>query len=79
MQIEPLIKMLNDISNFYETMPDRSKATADMAQHVRSFWDPRMRQSMASFLQQHPDGKAAEGELNNFALSAFQYLLKNSA
>lgn len=77
METEALIKMLNDISAFYETMPNQSKATADMAGHIRAFWDPRMRESMTSFLQQYPDGKSAEGNINDFALNAFDYLLKN--
>ena len=53
METAPLIKMLNNIT-FYETMPDRPKAIADMAKHIRSFWDPRMRRTMTEYLRAIP-------------------------
>lgn len=77
METAPLIKMLNDISSFYETMPDKPKAIADMAKHIRSFWDPRMRSNMVNYLQQYPDGQSDEGQLKEFSISAFNYMLKN--
>ena len=77
METAPLIKMLNNIGAFYETMPDRPKAIADMAKHIRSFWDPRMRRTMTEYLQQYPDGQSTEGELNEFSRSAFNYLQEN--
>ncbi|MDO5666369.1 MAG: formate dehydrogenase subunit delta [Alcaligenaceae bacterium] len=77
METAPLIKMLNDIGTFYETMPDHSIAVADMAGHIRAFWEPRMRESIARYLQHYPDGQSPEGQINDFALKAFNYLLKN--
>ncbi|AVL71407.1 hypothetical protein CEQ07_08265 [Oligella urethralis] len=58
-------------------MPDQSKATADMARHIRAFWDPRMRESMSNFLQQNPNGKSAQGHISDFAVKAYNHLLKN--
>lgn len=77
MDTAPLIKMLNNISAFYETMPDQSKAISDMAAHIRAFWDPRMRESIARHLQQYPNGQSPEGQINDFALKAFDHLLKH--
>lgn len=40
----PLIKMANQIGNFFEAMPDRPEALQGIAQHIRKFWVPRMRE-----------------------------------
>jgi len=44
-----LIVMANRIGQFFESMPDRAEALAGAADHIRKFWEPRMR---AEFLQQ---------------------------
>ena len=36
--------MANQIGNFFEAMPDRPEALQGIAQHIRKFWVPRMRQ-----------------------------------
>lgn len=77
MEIHSLIKMLNDIGAFYQTMPDKAKATENMAKHIRSFWDPRMRKAMKTYLETHADGKSAEGAVSDFSIKAYHYMLKN--
>lgn len=77
MEIRSLIKMINDIGNFYQTMPDSSKAIENMAKHIRSFWDPRMRESMNTYLETHTDGKSSEGEVTDFSMKAYHYMLNN--
>ena len=42
MNLDNLIKMANQIGLFFEAMPDREQALADVAQHLRRSWDPRM-------------------------------------
>ncbi len=77
MDMHSLIKMLNDIAAFYQTMPDTAKAIENMAKHIRSFWDPRMRDEVKTYLENHTDGKSSEGEMSDFSLKAYHYMLKN--
>ena len=43
MNSDNLIHMANQIGEFFETMPEREEALDDLAQHLRKFWEPRMR------------------------------------
>lgn len=79
MDTASLIKMLNDIGSFYETMPDQSQAIEEMARHIRAFWDPRMREAMALYLEQHPKGLESNLEIKDFSIKAFSYMQKNLA
>ena len=38
---EHLVKMANDIGNFFRAQP-KPEAIAGIANHIRSFWSPRM-------------------------------------
>ncbi|MDD0815843.1 formate dehydrogenase subunit delta [Curvibacter sp. HBC28] len=38
-----LIVMANRIGQFFESMPDRPEALQGIANHIRKFWEPRMR------------------------------------
>ena len=42
MDRDNLIKMANQIGAFFEAMPDQVQAVADVANHLRRTWDPRM-------------------------------------
>jgi formate dehydrogenase subunit delta len=50
---ETLIKMVNQIGSFFETMPDRQQARADIAKHIKQFWALRMRLSLYQHFDQH--------------------------
>ncbi len=63
MHVDPLIPMLNRIGTFFEAQPNPEAATKAVADHVRLFWEPRMRHSILDFLGQHPDGKSPKHEL----------------
>jgi formate dehydrogenase subunit delta len=52
MNIDNLIKMANQIGAFFEAMPDRSQATADVATHIKRSWEPRMRRALLAHLDQ---------------------------
>ncbi|MGP1629034.1 MAG: formate dehydrogenase subunit delta [Giesbergeria sp.] len=39
-----MVKMANQIGTFFDSMPDRGEALEGIAQHIRKFWVPRMRQ-----------------------------------
>lgn len=38
-----LVRMANRIADFFESLPDREEAMAEVAAHLHRFWDPRMR------------------------------------
>jgi formate dehydrogenase subunit delta len=48
-----LIKMANQIGSFFETMPDRHQAQADIAKHLKQFWALRMRVALMKYVDQH--------------------------
>ncbi len=50
MDIQHLVKMANQIGSFFESMPDREQAKADIANHLKKFWEPRMRQAIVAGL-----------------------------
>lgn len=57
MHIENLAKMANQIGEFFEAMPDRDEAMADIASHIKRFWEPRMRRTLLA----HVDNTGGEG------------------
>lgn len=56
MHVETLVRMANQIGTFFEAMPDRSAALEEMAQHVRRFWEPRMRQQLLAHVDEGGEG-----------------------
>lgn len=46
MDISVLIRMANDIANFFEANPDRAQAEREIAAHLKNFWDPSMRRQL---------------------------------
>lgn len=52
MNTEHLIKMANQIGSFFATMPDREQAVADLATHLKRFWEPRMRKAFLAHIEQ---------------------------
>ncbi|MCY0857949.1 formate dehydrogenase subunit delta [Cupriavidus sp. D39] len=46
MNSDNLVKMANQIGTFFEAMPDREEAVADIAGHIKRFWEPRMRRAL---------------------------------
>ena len=46
MHIEQLVTMANDIANFFHGASEPGAAPRDVADHLRRFWDPRMRSQM---------------------------------
>jgi formate dehydrogenase subunit delta len=57
MDVEHLTKLANNIGAFFEAEPDRNKAVKGVANHIRSFWEPRMRRQIFA----HLDEKDGEG------------------
>ena len=46
MDIDKLVHMANRIGEFFQAMPDRAEAIDGVAQHLRKFWEPRMRREL---------------------------------
>ena len=57
MHIETLVRMANQIGEFFEAMPDRAEALEGVAMHLKKFWDPRMRRELLA----HVDAGGATG------------------
>ena len=55
MSEERLVKMANEISDFFRLKPEE-EAVAGAADHIIKFWDPRMRAKMAAHLAGGGDG-----------------------
>jgi formate dehydrogenase subunit delta len=56
MNIERLVRMANDIGNFFKAEPDHATAVDGVAQHLKRFWDPRMRKEIVAYV----DGGGAD-------------------
>lgn len=50
MHIDNLVHMANRIGEFFQAMPDRAEARREIAQHLRKFWEPRMRRALLEHL-----------------------------
>ena len=57
MDANNLIHMANRIGDFFDAMPDRPEALEGIAQHIKKFWEPRMRRQ---FLDAVDGGSATE-------------------
>ena len=51
MQTEQLIKMANQVGDFFESYPDQVQAQQDIAQHLNRFWALSMRQQIAAHVK----------------------------
>ena len=52
MQTDQLIKMANQIGDFYESYPDKNQAQIDIAGHLNKFWAISMRKQLALHVSQ---------------------------
>ncbi|GAA0484607.1 hypothetical protein Ade02nite_87840 [Paractinoplanes deccanensis] len=65
--MSPQVRMINDIAvQFRHQAPDA--AAAAIAEHVRAFWDPRMRAELMRRVESEPQG------LDPLALAAARLL-----
>jgi formate dehydrogenase subunit delta len=64
MHIERLIKMANDISNYFNSDPDKVTATEGMKNHLLRTWEPRMRVAIIEY------SKTDGSELSDLAKAA---------
>ena len=52
---ETLVRMANQIADFFKSQPEED-ALKGAANHIRYFWDPRMRTKMAEHLARGGEG-----------------------
>lgn len=57
MDIRNLIKMANQIGDFFESYADQMEASAEISNHLKKFWAPSMREC----LLEHVDAAGGEG------------------
>jgi formate dehydrogenase subunit delta len=56
MHIERLVKMANDISNFFDADPDKQIAVEGVKNHLARSWEPRMRKAIIDYAQTDGSG-----------------------
>ena len=67
--VHHLVQMANDIGNFFRAEERREDAIAAIANHIRKYWTPRMREKLLAHVKAHgTDGldelsRAAVGSL----------------
>jgi formate dehydrogenase subunit delta len=64
MDIDHLVKMANQIGEFFEKATTREEAISSVAQHLRNFWEPRMRQEIIAYANR------GDGELKDIVREA---------
>ena len=48
--------MANDIGAFFDSEPDKAEAAKGVANHLKRFWDPRMRQQIVAHYREGGGG-----------------------
>lgn len=51
MNADRLVRMANDIGNFFKSEPDHATAVDGIAIHIKRFWDPRMRKELLEYVE----------------------------
>jgi formate dehydrogenase subunit delta len=49
MDIHHLVKMANEIGGFFASTADHEEGVKSIMQHLRNFWDPRMRRQLIEY------------------------------
>jgi formate dehydrogenase subunit delta len=52
MNIDLLIKMANEIGDFFQGASTPEQAPRDVANHLKRYWEPRMHQQMLAYYEQ---------------------------
>jgi formate dehydrogenase subunit delta len=68
MNIDLLIKMANEIGEFFAGVNDPDQAARDVANHLRRYWEPRMRAQMFDYYEQRQGAGLTELAKNGVAV-----------
>ncbi|CAD6524856.1 hypothetical protein LMG27952_01793 [Paraburkholderia hiiakae] len=66
MKADHLIEMANQIGMFFDSLPDREEALTGIAEHIRKFWEPRMRRTLLAAL----DGEREQAGFTEIVLAS---------
>ncbi|WP_260955908.1 formate dehydrogenase subunit delta [Pseudomonas citri] len=55
MSSDSLIKMANQIGQYFASEPDKAQAVRGVYQHMKSFWTPAMCRDLLAWETKHPD------------------------
>ena len=56
MDIHNLVHMANRIGEFFDALPDADEAKEGIAEHLRRYWEPRMRRALLEHVAQGGGG-----------------------
>jgi len=56
MDAQNLVQMANRIGTFFESQPGHEEALAGIADHLKKFWEPRMRRTFLALLDEGGEG-----------------------
>jgi formate dehydrogenase subunit delta len=59
MNPQRLVAMANDIAAFFAAEPDPAAGAEQVANHLKKFWDPRMRRQIQQIVQDGGTGLSA--------------------
>lgn len=48
-----LVKMANNIGAYFQSEPDRETAITGIEQHIKNFWEPRMRNQIIEYCRKN--------------------------
>ena len=48
MRADRLVTMANDIGHFFNAEADKNEAAKSVANHIKRYWDPRMRREIVA-------------------------------
>ncbi len=60
MDTHNLVHMANQIGEFFSAYPDRNEALEGIANHIRKFWEPRMRLKLIESMDQGLTGDMSD-------------------
>ncbi len=55
MDTHNLVRMANQIGQFFESYPDPDQARVSIAEHIGKFWAPRMRRAIVAHVEAQGD------------------------
>jgi len=75
METKILIRMANDIGNFFKSYPNEEQAKKDMALHIQKFWGRDMRVKIKEYVTQTSENNeyVTQTSENNSELERFVF------
>ncbi|MDC1311742.1 formate dehydrogenase subunit delta [Burkholderiales bacterium] len=65
-----LVRMINDISNFFSSEEDQEIAVAGVVGHITKFWNPRMRRQLVEYVNE--SGVGGLSDLGQLAVNKLE-------